>query len=89
MISFITYIVLTYYSINFVLWLYNVNKPENQINDYSVIKMSPINNIKKKEIPLEDIQELKIVEDIKSKSISKIYKKHLSVRVNYTQHDMV
>ena len=50
MISFITYIVLTYYSINFVLWLYNINKPEYQINDYSVIKMTPINNIKKKEI---------------------------------------
>ena len=50
MISFITYIVLTYYSINFVLWLYNINKPEDQINDYSVIKMTPINNIKKKKL---------------------------------------
>jgi len=87
MISFITYIVLTYYSINFVLWLYNINKPEDQINDYSVIKMTPINNIKKKEIIPEDIQKPKIVND--TEFISKIYKKHLSVRVNYTQHDLV
>ncbi len=87
MISFITYIVLTYYSINFVLWLYNVNKPEDQINDYSVIKITPINNIKKKEIISEDVQEPKIADD--TKFTSKIYKKHLSVRVNYTQHDLV
>lgn len=87
MISFITYIVLTYYSINFVLWLYNINKPEDQINDYSVIKMTPINNIKKKEIISEDVQESKIADN--TKFTNKIYKKHLSVRVNYTQHDMV
>jgi len=67
--------------------LYNVNKPEYQINYYSLIKIAPINNIKKKEIISEDIQESKIADN--TKFTNKIYKKHLSVRVNYTQHDLV
>jgi hypothetical protein len=90
MISFITYIVLTYCSINFVLWLYNINKPENQVNDYTIIRINQtpvINN--KDDILIKDIKEDKLTNNLKLKSIYKIYKKHLTVRVKHLEHDAV
>jgi hypothetical protein len=89
MISFITYTVLTYCSIKFVLWLYNINKPEDQVNEYSIIKIAPVISNKKVDILLKDIKGIKFIHDAKLKSIYKIYKKHLTVRVNYVEHDML
>lgn len=89
MISFITYTVLTYFSIKFVLWLYNVNKPEDQINEYSIIKIAPLISNKRVDVLLKDVKGIKFRNNAKLKSIYKIYKKHLTVRVNYVEHDML
>jgi hypothetical protein len=91
MISILTYIVLTYISFKFVLWLFNINIDDNSIREFKTIKINKY-SLKNQKIfknfNINDFQlNLKLkdrkINDIFYETIHKtIYKNHLQVRVN-------
>lgn len=89
MISFITYMILTYLSINFILWLYNLNKPEEQIKEYQIIQ---IQSSLQDDMLIKNFKDSKLTKDIKLNKIykkDKIYKKHLRVCVKNVEYDVI
>lgn len=95
MISFFTYIILTYFSINFIFWLFNINKAQDEIKDDELFNNQNLKNqnqtLEIKPAPSNEDIKLKdlLVEDDKRKkskfkkdfNFKNIYKKHLTVCV--------
>lgn len=90
MISFFTYIILTYFSINFILWLFNINKPQDEIKDDELFNNQILKNqnqaLEIKQAPSNEDIKLKdlLVEDDKRKKSK--FKKHLNFKNIYKKH---
>jgi len=87
MISILTYIILTYFSFKFILWLFNINFDDNSSREFETIKVKEYNLKNQKFLKNLNIKEWHPNLKLKDKKIHNIfyktiYKNHIQVRVN-------